>query len=205
MVNDVQKLTDYLRFEAGSSNPGIFQAVAEGGYKLQQIPEEFSKLLLYLKDRKIEHYLELGIGNGGSFEMICEYLPYLKSAYAVDDLSYGHLINQNQEEIEERIGRLRTNRNAEFKFFNMSTDAFFNKPGGAYDCVFIDADHTYESVKKDFENSKKRLNGGGIIVFHDIVCDSCGDNSVRKLWNEIQGKKIEFIHGIHCGIGIIEC
>lgn len=37
-----------------------------------------------------------------------------------------------------------------------------------YDFVFIDGDHTYESVKRDFELAKQCLTSQGVIAFHDI-------------------------------------
>jgi len=39
---------------------------------------------------------------------------------------------------------------------------------GPYDLIFIDGNHTYEGVKRDFEIYSPLLNLGGIIAFHDI-------------------------------------
>jgi len=52
-------------------------------------------------------------------------------------------------------------------FYNMSTDDFFNQNQEKFDVVFIDAEHDYEQVKKDFENSLKILNEFGVIILHD--------------------------------------
>ena len=41
--------------------------------------------------------------------------------------------------------------------------------GRKLDFIFIDGDHTYEGVRKDFEMYGKLLNPNGIIAFHDIV------------------------------------
>ena len=49
----------------------------------------------------------------------------------------------------------------------MSTDDFFKNFKDMVDIVFIDADHNYKSVVKDFENSLKILNKLGIIFLHD--------------------------------------
>ena len=35
------------------------------------------------------------------------------------------------------------------------------------DVIFIDADHSFESVKDDFESSLKNLNEFGIVILHD--------------------------------------
>ena len=54
-----------------------------------------------------------------------------------------------------------------FIFYNESTDNFFNHFNEKADAIFIDADHHFENVKKDFENSLKILNKSGIIFIHD--------------------------------------
>jgi predicted O-methyltransferase YrrM len=77
------------------------------------------------------------------------------------------------------------------------------------DFLFIDGDHTYEGVKKDFEMYSPLVNPGGIIAFHDITkhpketgCD------VHRFWNEVKQKyqHEEFIENpnqIGYGIGVL--
>ena len=62
-------------------------------------------------------------------------------------------------------------------------------PGNEVDFLFIDGDHTYEGVKKDFEMYAPLVRKGGMIAFHDIVKgnpDLVGE--VSKFWNEIKTK-----------------
>lgn len=40
-------------------------------------------------------------------------------------------------------------------------------PDNAYDVVFIDGDHYYENVRKDYDHWKKSVKPGGILLFHD--------------------------------------
>jgi len=40
-------------------------------------------------------------------------------------------------------------------------------PLGKFACIFIDADHSFESVKRDTEYSEKFLASGGIMIWHD--------------------------------------
>ena len=67
---------------------------------------------------------------------------------------------------------------------------------GSIDFLFIDGDHTYEGVKKDYEMYSPLVRKGGIIAFHDITYDT--DIQVRRLFLEIEGTKdaIEITHGI---------
>ncbi len=53
-----------------------------------------------------------------------------------------------------------------------------------FDLVFVDANHTYEYVKKDFENYVKMLEKGGVIAFHDI--ESPDWPGINKFWNELK-------------------
>ena len=54
------------------------------------------------------------------------------------------------------------------------------------DFLFIDGDHTYEGVKKDFQLYSPMVRKGGIIVFHDIVPHIGSSCQVDKFWNEIK-------------------
>ena len=57
-----------------------------------------------------------------------------------------------------------------------------NIPIESYDIILIDADHTYDGVKKDYENVKaKNLSKRYFIVFHDYGLESGG---VKKFVNE---------------------
>ena len=40
--------------------------------------------------------------------------------------------------------------------------------GGEIDALFIDADHAYESVERDFNIYAPLVRSGGIVGFHDI-------------------------------------
>jgi predicted O-methyltransferase YrrM len=43
--------------------------------------------------------------------------------------------------------------------------------GKKLDFLFIDGDHSYKGVKKDFEMYSPLVRKGGIIAFHDIIPD----------------------------------
>jgi len=200
----IVQLTDWLRHEAGSSNPDYFHAKKTGGLKLQQVPEEYSSLLLLLKESNVKTYLELGIGNGGSFVTACYFMQEsLETAVAVDNLAYRNLgIGQNEKEIVDYINSI--DISAELRFSNNKTDDYFKMCQDNFDCIFIDADHSYEGAKRDYENALKHINKGGLIIFHDINSAACP--GIMKLWQEVkQGKtNWEFIASKTCGIGVIK-
>ena len=59
--------------------------------------------------------------------------------------------------------------------------------GREIDLLFIDGDHTYEGVKKDFEMYSPLVGQGAIIAFHDIVVHPPESGcEVSKFWREIK-------------------
>jgi hypothetical protein len=63
------------------------------------------------------------------------------------------------------------------------------------DLLFIDGDHSYEGVKRDFDFFSPMVNDGGVIALHDINRDSFVKSGIRteadsgevyRFWQEIQ-------------------
>ena len=67
-----------------------------------------------------------------------------------------------------------------------------------YDFIFIDGDHTYDGVKRDFEMYKNLLSPRGVIGFHDIdpnhiFADSYA-GQVYKFWQDLdEGTKMNLV------------
>lgn len=86
------------------------------------------------------------------------------------------------------------------------------------DFLFIDGDHSYEGVKKDFKMYKGLVKEDGYIAFHDIVPDystrygiltSSYTGGVPIFWNEIKSSYryneiIEDLNQDGYGIGVLE-
>jgi cephalosporin hydroxylase len=91
--------------------------------------------------------------------------------------------------------------------------------GEPLDFLFIDGDHSYAGVKRDFEMFAPLVRAGGVVAFHDIVPDwraARGEQTARdsggvpKFWAELRERYSpncrEFIDDPQqdgCGIGII--
>ena len=98
-----------------------------------------------------ETYLELGIDTGYTTKQVLDKSPDLKSVYSVD--LRGKEIIKFYSEHDEKINY----------FLNITTDAFFaSKSITEIDCVFIDADHSYEQSRIDFLNAYEILTKFGI-------------------------------------------
>jgi predicted O-methyltransferase YrrM len=75
------------------------------------------------------------------------------------------------------------------------------------DVLFIDGDHTYEGVKKDFELYSPMMRKGGLIAFHDITPSlNNSEIEVPQFWNELrdayENLEIKFQQD-EAGIGIL--
>lgn len=80
-------------------------------------------------------------------------------------------------------------------------------PQRKYGYIYVDGNHSYEGVKKDYALFWPRLSYGGFMVFHDINTKGSYQDSefgVWRFWQELQSnKKIEFVDGVNA-IGIIQ-
>jgi predicted O-methyltransferase YrrM len=62
--------------------------------------------------------------------------------------------------------------------------------GRKIDFLFIDGDHTYEGVKKDYDLYSNFVKDGGLIAFHDIVKHKDITNcNIYDFWNELKKVK----------------
>jgi predicted O-methyltransferase YrrM len=67
-----------------------------------------------------------------------------------------------------------------------------------YDLIFIDGDHSYEGVRRDFELYQELLSPRGYIVFHDIDPDHIfrdgAGGQVYKFWQDLSyGSKTNIV------------
>ncbi len=68
--------------------------------------------------------------------------------------------------------------------------------GSKLDFLFIDGDHSYDGVKKDFYDYQEYVHPGGVIAFHDIVeRPAQPDIQVWRFWNEVKQnyRSVEFV------------
>jgi predicted O-methyltransferase YrrM len=214
LSSKLEEIYDWLQNEAGCQDPNYFFGKFRGNLELQQVPNEYVYLLDFFRSSKIKSYLELGVGNGGSFFVNSLFLSKTcNKLRAVDNISYANThIHQTEEKILKKIELLRglVSEKCKIDFSNSSTDDFFLTNKEKYDCIFIDADHSYEGVKRDYENSLKALKKNGVLVFHDIGNDRTG---VYKCWQEIKNNsksfkeflwKPENATSYNCGIGLYQ-
>jgi len=204
---------------AGTDNLSFFGGgyEKEGGYSLQQNPEEFAALVAFLaaagRERAI--YLEIGTASGGVCRFLYEELGFGR-VIVMDD--YGHHRWTEQAEhlgkvklalppadYSEHIGDSHAPAAKSFLYGELGNPGGADSLTGGYatllDIAFIDGDHTYGGVTADLSLVREHMQQGGLVILHDIV--AC--EGVKRAWDELHwcDKVAAFIGpGRPLGIGV---
>lgn len=187
--------------DAGSDHVGVFGGEKEGGYHVQQNPDEFAALICLLSDRcrPIDLYGEIGTAAGGNLRLIYELIGF-GAAIVVDDgrhPKHKHFAENTKDfglKIVTHIGDSHATAATEFLQHEMSRGIT------GFDAVFIDGDHSYEGVKQDIELVSPYCHPATLLIFHDTVC--C--DGVYRAFQELPNKIAEFVgENQKLGIGVV--
>lgn len=166
-----------------------------------QQPRELSRFVEILKERGVKTYLEIGAKHGSTFREIVTALGAFGVAVDLPNGPWGGNSRANLIKVCRELNAV--------PIFGDSADPEVIsqvKSLGPFDCVFIDADHRYEAVKRDYFNYRCP-----ITAFHDIDGEGIVlrdmEMGVPRFWNEIKGGDYEEIidpsDDRRMGIGIL--
>ena len=128
-------------------------------------PDDHRKLWLenMVKDNNFTVGVELGVHEGVTFRHMVDSCPNL-TWHGIDLWTHKEVFKQWYNTLREDFkGNTRANLIKESTF-----TAHKHFDNLSIDVVFIDADHKYESVKKDIINWLPKVKPGGYICGHDI-------------------------------------
>lgn len=175
---------------------------------------ELSAFYSFIDGNRMDTVVEIGTANGGVLFGLCA-LASDKAKIASIDLPGGKFGGGYTEEATKRFrGFAREKQRMTFIREDSHKESTLERlkgflKGDRVDLLFIDGDHTYEGVKKDWEMYSPLVRKGGVIGFHDICHHPhVPDCKVDKFWKEVKkGKKAkEFIdkdNPFWGGIGVI--
>ena len=190
------------------------------GYRLGMAQEnnEILGLTEFLLKQNLHNIMEIGSKYGGTFNIFSSISTGIKisldlpggihGGWALNKHPYlGDIVQQRNQYFEDKF------KNVYMIMADSHTKSALNTvelylDGEELDFLMIDGDHTYEGVKQDYEMYKHLVKDGGWIGFHDINDTEHHRKMnvyVGKLWEELEGEKIEFNENTHwAGIGIIK-
>lgn len=155
---------------------GLYQDI-----RPQQDEYEHRKFVEHIEKFDPDAILEVGTAQGGTLYPWCRRLDAdlivsVDQDYLGRNLDFYRLFNYHQDS----LSLIRSNSQTTETRDQVQNE--FGKRG--VDFLFIDADHRYDGVRRDFELYSPLVKDGGIIAFHDILCKNevCG---VGELWEEL--------------------
>ena len=192
--------------------PERFREYMGWGIKLWQYPNQFSKLLTFLKNKRIGSYLEIGVRYGGSFivinELLKRYNGYVES-HCIDVIAPSDILHTYQHDFVRERFYYHQMESQSPHIFQILANFEYDRLSKKIDLIFIDGCHSYTCVKQDYHACL--MFGPKYLIFHDIV--NHHTSGTRLAWNEIKKnhkKTYEFLDQYDgmknkfLGIGVVE-
>jgi predicted O-methyltransferase YrrM len=162
------------------------------GIRPMQVPEELAGLIHEVDLLRPKAVLEIGTARGGTLLLLCRFAAPDATIVSVD-LPYGrngggypHWKEPHYRQFaqsSQNMHLVRANSHAS------DTVAHVHDIVGerGFDFILIDADHSYEGVKRDYLNYRPLLAPGGVLALHDILPNNQDPSiDVDRFWDELE-------------------
>ena len=156
-----------------------------------QIKSEISSLLVELEKNRPNNIVEIGTARGGTLFLFTRIATDNASVISIDQMDKNYMggyptwktnFYKSFAKKNQRIHLLR----ADSHDLTTLNDTKNILSGNKVDFLFIDGDHSYNGVKKDFDLYGPLVRSGGIVAFHDICQPIEGTHGVNEFWQEIK-------------------
>jgi predicted O-methyltransferase YrrM len=177
------------------SVPGLVDlALGNHFFNAIQVPGELLNLGRILAALQPERALEIGTARGGTLLFLTRLASPRATILSIDlpGGRFGGGYSPRRGLVYRRFAR----RGQRLHLFqgdshsaSMLQRAKIALGGEMLDYLFIDGDHTYEGVKKDFETYSPLVRKGGVIALHDVAEHSPNTGcEVSRFWNELKSR-----------------
>lgn len=177
------------------------------GRNPSQRADELIPFIDFMKERDVRSYLEIGARHGDTFHKVMTSLPKGSVGVAVDMPGgpWGK-IGTSKYLDAAALDLRQQGYDATVIYGDSGSDWVFQRVSKrSYGTIFIDGDHTFEGVSRDW---RMYSHLSTIVAFHDIAGEDIihrefGQVEVPLLWKELKSmhETIEFI-GAETGYGI---
>lgn len=179
-----------------------------------QLEDELLRFIDLVKAHHAKRVLEIGTARGGSLFLLCQVCP--EDALLISaDLPEGEF-GGGYPRWKTPLYRRFAKRRQDLRLIRGDSHAPETLArvkemlgGQELDLLFIDGDHSYDGVGRDFADYSPLVRDGGIIALHDVVPGPQENvGGTPDFWNEIAGRhggyviKSEGSQGCY-GIGVI--
>jgi cephalosporin hydroxylase len=211
-LQNVKTMEDAVALAWTFDGPGLYNRL-----KPNQDRGELTTLASRVRDIKPEVIVELGTRGGGTlftWSQCCDSVRLLVSIDLPGGIHGGGYPNQRTKFYRQFVAN-RPQCQLELLRVDSQSETTVNLlkqllKGRPIDFLFIDADHRYEGVKRDFQLYSPLVRQGGLIAFHDIKPNVQDSNTqVDRFWDELkaEGRSVEeIVHSPYrgyFGIGVL--
>jgi len=168
--------------------------LAIGTYGAIQKSVELEALLDIVAKEKPHTLVEIGTRSGGTLYALCQVAPDDALIISIDSCweTYA-LAAQLDNDNEFYTSFCKPTQELRFLHADTHDDSTFQYlknllAGDPIDFLFIDGDHTYRGVKKDWLMYSPLVSDGGMVAFHDIATHTDKEVSchVDEFWTELK-------------------
>jgi len=170
IFNITNTFEKFIREDNDTLEKKVDHAIALGAMQKRYELMEMAKLIEAKKPKTI---VEIGTANGETFSLLCQICPEDSTLISLD---------MPNSDFGNKYTTIDASRLKAFAYRNQTVHCILgdshleetkanviNHIGDGIDILIVDADHTYEGVKKDFEMYSPLMNNDGLIFFHDIL------------------------------------
>jgi len=163
-----------LRFDRRSIYKGDNRHMNGFGPGLWQIPDQLAGALIFLSQHPIQSALEIGTCDGWTVSVMAAYLRRFHPSLYFTTTDLAGRFTAHADVCRLLPIEYHSSRPAE------------EFAGTKFDLVFIDGDHSYNSVARDYQLLGKQA---AICMFHDIDDCNVGYENVPKFWRELKANE----------------
>lgn len=182
--------------------------VGSTAVKPTQVPQEIAELLARVCADRPRRVLEIGTDNGGTLYLLAWASADDARILSIDVRDYGFLRRSLYRSFGRHRQRIGVHRgDSHSPDTRTKVQRYFGDV--PLDLLFVDGDHGYESVRKDYETYAPFVRPGGTIAFHDIVeGPETSVGGVPRFWREIRAELRDACEIVHSrdqggyGIGV---